>query len=294
MLRAILPVTVAAWFGTLTLTGGWHASSDASTFDDAGTPPDTPTLTVRNTLDGVPFITTVTPIGRAIVDGQECSTAVAAVVYDTILNETPWPIFPSPPCNSIGVPTRICYSPLFTLCSDEFVWEGSDLQVDMPWPEEPGKPKIITHFAHQGVTQPVTVLGWEFATDSRTCGGGNTPPATVPSIVSYWPAATPGCDILDMDAQISFLTEEFGILEGSFVWNREDVALEIDTGALLDTPTPSATVKATDTSTPAPAQLPEAGGTGAGGDSPPPLARAALLALCGAGLAFAGYRFGRR
>ncbi len=215
----------------------------------------------------------VNRIGRAIVDGERCSVKVTADVLQTVVHWTSWPWYDYPPCNLTGVPATICYG-LWTSCSEEFIFNGDDVTVDIDWAlDGPDPPTVTARFEHAGREQPVTLLAWWFRAGAVDCGQGDTEPVTLSSVTAWWPLkSAEACSVPGTDILVSVLTEEFGELEGSFQWASEDVTFAVDTGILLSTPTasPSAspttpTPPATDApspagTTPTPAGLPEAGG----------------------------------
>ena len=287
---ALTAVLVA---GALLGSGSSGPASASETSPTPGTAPrGSAIVTVRYTLDGVPLATNVGRLPFATVDGHECFRAVFFDIFETIVQMVFWPWSDDPPCNATGVPVRMCQSSRATLCTQEFIFEGEDVMVDMERDDHPpglsDYPAVMVNFGHDGVAQPVTLLWWHFGSPSVDCGvGGVEFPATVSSFVRVWPTVPrEECKTLGLDLTATFDTEEFGVLQASFQWQGEDVTLEIDTGSLLSTPTPTPTpaptgaptAGPTPTGTPGPVSLPEAGG-------PPPGGGTSMRAL---GLTFLG------
>jgi hypothetical protein len=186
---------------------------------------------------------TVAPLGNARVAGQSCSAGAATWVYEVIVDSLPWPWKTRAPCNHTGVPVQLCIDADGSLCTDEFVFTGDDVTVDMEWSELegfPDPPTISANFVHEAQPQLVTLLNWSFHTANTSCGGGQTTPVVLSSVTRWWPLSThEGCADPPLDIVGRFETEELGELEGAFTWNGGDIVLEVETGVSLSTPTPS-------------------------------------------------------
>ncbi len=273
----LLPLFVLA-LATLGAAGVSTASADTPTPSPGPIPAGSGNVHVRNTLDGEPFIDTVALLGQALVGGQTCILFLTTVSIETIVQSTYWPWDDEPPCNQPGASSRMCHSVALHICSDEFIFTGDDVTVDVELgPHTPDAVPIVRfRFVHDGSAQPVTLLSWSFKSGGgKHCTVGSTDPTIVSTVVTGWIGPTGGprgvCATVGQEVDVRFKTEEFGELEGSFTWLGEDVTVAIDTGAFLSTPTaspsvsPSPTTAATDTpsptgTTPTPAGLPETGG----------------------------------
>ncbi|MEE8518907.1 MAG: hypothetical protein V3S98_07265 [Dehalococcoidia bacterium] len=193
-----------------------------------------------------------------------------AIVYQTVVNSELWPWHDEPPCNLTGVPVSICYG-AWTVCSEEFIFTGEDFTVDVEWSSDPDhdptQSTVTARFGHAGVEQPVTFLAFYFRAGAVNCGSGGSFPVTLSSVTAQWPLKShPACSVHGTDILVRVVTEEFGELEGSFQWQGESVVVEVDTGALLATPSPSPTPSlSSGTTTPTagpsePAAFPTTGG----------------------------------
>ncbi|HUF54181.1 MAG TPA: hypothetical protein VMR52_10470 [Dehalococcoidia bacterium] len=225
-------------------------------------------ISVRHMLEGAPFAARTQPLGSSIVDGEECTTGILLVFIDTIVNKTLWPWSDSETCNRTGVLVRICEGLFPTICSEEFVFEGADVLVELDYgaakPSLLEEPRVLVEFGHNGIPQGVTLKEWQIISPEIQCSSGAEFPAQVSQFVALWPTS---CRVEGADFVGTFVTEEFGELEATFRW--EDtliVKAQVDTGALLETPTPSATATtAPESDTPGPvthtpAELPDTGG----------------------------------
>ncbi|MEX0683618.1 MAG: hypothetical protein WD904_12895 [Dehalococcoidia bacterium] len=282
-------------------------SADSATSDASPTPGTAPVasaiVSVRNTLDGVPLIIGLGHLELASVNGERCSTLVTGDIFEALIRWTAWPWNNKAPCNMTGVPVRLCHDPLLTYCSDEFIFDGEDVLVDMEWGSFPGildAPATTVRFSHDGVAQPVTLLGWEFRAGAVYCGAGGVQvgqgSAVVTGFVRPW-ALKQGCTAPSLDVIATFATEEFGELEGAFTWLGADLTLDVDTGFLLGTPTAAPTAPASPQTSGAslftPAGLPAAGGPPPQ-DTRKPISELVVMAMAAVAAAGVGVAVGRR
>ena len=268
----LLVFVLVLLLGVALLGGAWSGRHAAPAAAEASpTPVTAAKVHVLNTLNGEPFLTAVNPIGQAIIGGEHCSLTVLGISYQAIVQSIFWPW--DPPCDDPDAPAQICYNPLI-LCSEEFIFTGVDITVEIEWgpllPDVADLPLVRFSFAHDGSAQPVTLLAWSFASGTVSCGGGGTEPISLSTLIMGWPPREI-CGAIGLQVEVIFKTEEFGDLEGVFTWLGEALTLEVDTGALLATPTasptvsPSPTVAPADTPAPSatasgPAALPDTGG----------------------------------
>jgi hypothetical protein len=241
-------------------------------------------IAVHYTYRGIPAIALAEPIGRATVDGVGCVTNTNAVVFESIVGQTVWPWRDGPPCNVANSAVRLCI--FVTECSEEFVFDGSDEEVELRLPEkptsEPGHSFVVGHFVHDGVPQTVSITAWKFVVGNFVCSigwidSGGSLPAVVSEIGRTWPTS-PQCESTGSPVNVTFTTQELGDLEGTFVWDGSDVDYEIETGAFLQTATPAVTSSVSPSAAATPGSLPQAGG------SPGSRGAAELVGLVGFGL----------
>ena len=297
----LLVSVIALLLGVALLGGSWSGRHAAPAAAEASpTPVTAAKVHLLNTLNGEPFLTAVNPIGQAIIGGEHCSLTVLGISYQAIVQSIFWPWDDEPPCDQPGVPAQICYNPLI-LCSEEFIFTGVDITVEIEWgpllPDVADLPLVRFSFAHDGSAQPVTLLAWSFASGTISCGGGGTEPISLSTLIMGWPPREI-CGAIGLQVEVIFKTEEFGDLEGVFTWLGEALTLEVDTGALLATPTasptvsPSLTAAPSDTPAPsatasAPAALPDTGGPPKGTSRPNVAALAMIGAVAAAAVAAA-------
>ncbi|MEX0682816.1 MAG: hypothetical protein WD904_13450 [Dehalococcoidia bacterium] len=214
----------------------------------ATVPDDYAIITVRNVLHGVPV---VAPIGDgpdiAEADGELCSRAVLEG-DETVFERVSWPWSGGPSCSQTGVTVRFCmfYFHPTKLCSDEFVFDGTDATVDLDWSGFVDEylsdlPILTARFSHDGVAQPVTLTRWVLRLDEDYyCSYPEAFefPANLSAVARI---VEPGGLCVGTELESIFETEEFGDLTVRFSWSGDqDQTIEVDTGFLLS-PTPSPT-----------------------------------------------------
>ncbi len=283
------------------ISAGAHTRAQADTATPTPSPPaPTPTavpaltsgIKVTYTIRGIPSIVVTGHLHIAFVNGDtRCAVLATDIVYEALSDGTPWPWGLSgrnpPICNQPGVSVRICRT--LTSCSDEFTYTGADVSVNLPVTGLPADtPLAIAHFVHEGVSQTVSVTGWLFESGGYLCSFGGKPllPAVVSEVAHIWPTISQ-CSPPGQDVHVTFNTAEFGDLHATFQWNSGDVNYDVDTGAFLQTPTPSPTatpgptLSATPQASvsPTPAQLPQSGGPPPGNPSAAPFVAVATVVI---------------
>jgi hypothetical protein len=268
-------------FGRLTTSFNWNGA-DTEYQVETGTspPPPTPTpapayssrITIHSLLRGVPLLGAPLPgsaLSGAIVDGWDCGRMVLAVIGEAgPVIVAGWPWHDYAPCNEVGVPVKICVSSDQT-CTEGFIFQGHDMDVDMNWPEIPYLHTVTAHFVRNGVPQSVTLTGWSidagvtFNGQVVSCSSGTTPPVILSDVITPWY----GGQYCGGDVHARFTTAEFGELSGTFNWvGNADVDYDVVVPAASPSTSQSPVPTAVPTMAPVtPAALPSAGGPPAGG-----------------------------
>jgi hypothetical protein len=271
-------------------------SSSASPVTATPTPVPHANITIRHTLDGVPFIVDSDRPATAYVGDSSCGFLhVPEFSAERIVDIVKWPWTG---CSTANEPIRICVVSPTTqgqFCTNPFLFTGDDVAVDLAWPASAWQqlPKVTAHFVRDGQPVPVTILGWWFATGDAICDAHIAPTHTSPPVVTT--AVVASALSVPQDTPVSvcgqagtkrvarFTTQEFGDVEGTFDFAGNDVTFDVDVGpSATATPTPLAQVSSSPMPpTPSPASLPPAGGQPDTNGVPIAALAGSLVALAG-------------
>jgi len=282
------------------MLAGGHASS-ANLTTSTPTPVPRANITIRHTLDGVPFIAESSLPDTAYVGDSECGFPhVPEFSAERIVDIVEWPWVE---CSTSREPIRICIPAALTVgpfCTNPFLFTGDDVAVDLAWPASAWNPlpTVTAHFVRDGQPVSVTILGWWFSTGDTICDTHITPPRTSPPVVTT--AVVTSAYIIPRSASVAecsqigtkriarFTTQEFGDVEGTFDYAGADVTFDVEVSpAASVTPSPSPPPS------PSPGSLPHTGGQPGRNRIPVAAVAGCLVALAGVAM-LAGARAGRK
>ncbi|MCH7717880.1 MAG: hypothetical protein IIB21_00280 [Chloroflexi bacterium] len=200
----------------------------------------TSTVSVRFLFQGEPIIVARgAPLVSA--NGQNCPFASIPEADEGAGWGISWPVTDDPPpCAETGTTLQICFG---SLCV-QTLWEGEDVTVELEFPRPPGASLVTARFVDGSTPVSVSITDWDYLVQGETCiiGQSRGPVVTTSVISRFWPARTdPTTSCGDSGAAVSavFLTEEFGEIQGSFVWTGQDVVFDVPVSEaqVSDTPT---------------------------------------------------------
>lgn len=300
MHKTSIAVALALALVCAMLAGGRTSSANLTT--STPTPVPQANITIRHTLDGVPFIVESSLPDSAYVGDSRCGFPhIPEFSGERMVDIVKWPWAG---CSTANEPIRICVPVVPTaagpFCTDPFLFTGDDVAVDLPWPASAWEqmPKVTAHFVRDGQPVPVTIIAWSFATGDPTCDAYIAPPHTTPPVLTTAVVAnalsippgdpTSACGQSGTKRVARFRTQEFGDVEATFDYAGADVTFDVNVS-----PSASAIPSPSTAPSPSTGSLPYTGGQPDSNHFPFAVLAGCLVTLAGSAM-LAGAWAGRK